>query len=75
MGGAAKVCMVASVFLLIFCFLRLGRDIQRALEPAKKVAVGLLSTGPYSSTKRFKFDCASAILLVLEWVIHSRDAV
>lgn len=28
-GGAAKVCMVASVFLLIFCFLRLGRFVQK----------------------------------------------
>lgn len=32
-GGAAKVCMVASVFLLIFCFLRLGRYIQRVPHP------------------------------------------
>ena len=28
-GGAAKVCMAASVFLLIFCVLRLGQHIQR----------------------------------------------
>ncbi|MGA8028573.1 MAG: SulP family inorganic anion transporter, partial [Bryobacteraceae bacterium] len=28
-GGAAKVCMGASVFLLVFCFLRLGRLIQK----------------------------------------------
>ncbi len=32
-GGAAKVCMVASVFLLIFCFLRLGRHIQKVPHP------------------------------------------
>ncbi len=32
-GGAAKVCMVASVFLLIFCFLRLGRFIQKVPQP------------------------------------------
>ena len=28
-GGAAKVCLAASVFLLVFCFLRLGRYIQK----------------------------------------------
>jgi sulfate permease, SulP family len=28
-GGAAKVCMAASVFMLIFCVLRLGRHIHR----------------------------------------------
>lgn len=28
-GGAAKVCMGASVFLLIFCSLRLGRFVQK----------------------------------------------
>ena len=27
-GGAAKVCLTASVFMLIFCVLRLGRHIQ-----------------------------------------------
>ncbi len=32
-GGAAKVCMVASVFLLIFCFLRLGRFISKVPQP------------------------------------------
>ncbi len=32
-GGAAKVCMVASVFLLVFCFLRLGRYIQKVPNP------------------------------------------
>ena len=28
-GGAAKVCMAASVFMLIFCALKLGRHIQK----------------------------------------------
>jgi SulP family sulfate permease len=28
-GGAAKVCMAASVFLMMFCVLKLGRYIQR----------------------------------------------
>ena len=28
-GGAAKVCMAASVFMLIFCVLKLGRFIQK----------------------------------------------
>ncbi len=28
-GGAAKVCMTASVFMLVFCVLRLGRHIQK----------------------------------------------
>jgi sulfate permease, SulP family len=32
-GGAAKVCMVASVFLLVFCFLRLGRFVQKIPNP------------------------------------------
>lgn len=32
-GGAAKVCMAASVFLLVFCVLRLGRHIQRVPQP------------------------------------------
>ncbi len=32
-GGAAKICMAASVFLLVFCFLRLGRYIQRVPNP------------------------------------------
>ncbi|HSU29641.1 MAG TPA: SulP family inorganic anion transporter [Bryobacteraceae bacterium] len=28
-GGAAKVCMAASVFMLVFCVLRMGRHIQK----------------------------------------------
>ncbi len=32
-GGAAKVCMGASVFLLVFCFLRLGRHVQKVPNP------------------------------------------
>jgi SulP family sulfate permease len=28
-GGAAKVCLAASVFMMIFCVLRLGRHIQK----------------------------------------------
>jgi sulfate permease, SulP family len=32
-GGAAKVCMAASIFLLIFCFLRLGRFVQKIPHP------------------------------------------
>ena len=28
-GGAAKVCIVASVFMMVFCVLRLGRYIQK----------------------------------------------
>jgi SulP family sulfate permease len=32
-GGAAKVCMAASVFMLIFCILRLGRHIHRVPQP------------------------------------------
>lgn len=28
-GGAAKVCMAASVFMLVFCVLRLGRHIEK----------------------------------------------
>jgi SulP family sulfate permease len=32
-GGAAKVCMAASVFMLIFCVLRLGRHIHRVPQP------------------------------------------
>ena len=32
-GGAAKVCMVASVFMLVFCVLRLGRHIQKVPQP------------------------------------------
>ncbi len=28
-GGAAKVCITASVFMLVFCVLRLGRHIQK----------------------------------------------
>lgn len=32
-GGAAKVCMAASVFMLVFCVLRLGRFIQRVPQP------------------------------------------
>src|SRR5271156_2629078 len=28
-GGAAKVCLVASVFMMIFCVLRLGRYVAR----------------------------------------------
>ncbi len=32
-GGAAKVCMTASVFMLIFCVLRLGRHIQKVPQP------------------------------------------
>ncbi len=32
-GGAAKVCMVASVIMLIFCFLRLGRFVQSVPPP------------------------------------------
>ena len=32
-GGAAKVCMAASVFMLIFCVMRLGRYIQLVPQP------------------------------------------
>ncbi len=32
-GGAAKVCIVASVFMLVFCVLRLGRHIQKVPQP------------------------------------------
>ncbi len=32
-GGAAKVCMAASVFMLTFCVLRLGRYIQNIPQP------------------------------------------
>lgn len=32
-GGAAKVCIIASVFMLIFCSLRLGRHIQKVPQP------------------------------------------
>lgn len=32
-GGAAKVCIIASVFMLIFCALRLGRHIQKVPQP------------------------------------------
>ncbi len=32
-GGAAKVCIVASVFMLVFSFLRLGRYIHRVPQP------------------------------------------
>jgi SulP family sulfate permease len=33
LGGAAKVCMAASVFMLMFCVLRLGRHIHRVPQP------------------------------------------
>ena len=32
-GGAAKVCIVASVFMLVFSFLRLGRYIHKVPQP------------------------------------------
>ncbi len=32
-GGAAKVCMAASVFMLVFCVMRLGRYIQTVPQP------------------------------------------
>jgi SulP family sulfate permease len=32
-GGAAKVCIVASVIMLVFCVLRLGRYIQKVPQP------------------------------------------
>ena len=32
-GGAAKVCILASIFMLIFCVLRLGRYIQKVPQP------------------------------------------
>ncbi len=32
-GGAAKVCIVASVIMLVFCVLRLGRHIQKVPQP------------------------------------------
>jgi SulP family sulfate permease len=32
-GGAAKVCMGASIFLMTFCVLRLGRHIQKVPQP------------------------------------------
>src|SRR3954471_21286926 len=32
-GGAAKVCMAASVFMLVFCVLKLGRFIQKVPQP------------------------------------------
>ena len=32
-GGAAKVCIIASVFMLVFSVLRLGRHIQKVPQP------------------------------------------
>ena len=32
-SGAAKVCLVASMFMLLFCMLRLGRHIQKIPQP------------------------------------------
>lgn len=32
-GGAAKVCMAASIFMLVFCSLRLGRYVQKVPQP------------------------------------------
>lgn len=32
-GGAAKVCMAASVFMLVFCVLRLGRHLHKVPQP------------------------------------------
>ena len=32
-GGAAKVCIVASVIMLVFCVLKLGRHIQKVPQP------------------------------------------
>lgn len=33
LGGAAKVCIVASIFMMSFCVLQLGRHIQRVPQP------------------------------------------
>jgi SulP family sulfate permease len=32
-SGAAKVCLIAALFMMIFCMLRLGRHIQRIPQP------------------------------------------
>src|SRR5690242_9414948 len=32
-GGAAKVCMFAAIFLLMFCVLRLGRHVSKVPHP------------------------------------------
>ena len=77
-GGAAKVCMGASVFLLIFCFLRLGRFIQRVPQPVVTGfscgigAMMVLSQLGVMFGVRAVVDRTSNNMLVQSWQVLSR---
>ena len=79
-GGAAKVCMVASVFLLIFCFLRLGRFIQKVPQPVVTGfscgigAMMVLSQLGVMLGVRAVVDRTSNNMLAQSWQVLSRAA-
>ncbi|HLH02594.1 MAG TPA: SulP family inorganic anion transporter [Bryobacteraceae bacterium] len=81
-GGAAKVCLAASVFLLVFCFLRMGRFIQKIPQPVVtgfSCGVGammILSQLGMMMGLRAPVDRTSNNMLYQSWQVlaHVRDA-
>lgn len=79
-GGAAKVCMAASVFMLIFCVLRLGRHLQKVPQPVVtgfSCGIGammfLSQLGVMLGVKAV-FDGTSSNVLLQTWRILSHVA-
>jgi SulP family sulfate permease len=79
-GGAAKVCLVASVFLLVFCFLRLGRFIQKVPHPVVTGfscgigAMMVLSQLGVILGVKAAVDRTSNNMIYQSWVVLSRVA-
>jgi len=79
-GGAAKVCMAASVFMLVFCVLRLGRHLHRVPQPVVtgfSCGIGammfLSQLGVMLGVKAV-FDGASSNVLLQSWRVLSHVA-
>ena len=79
-GGAAKVCMAASVFMLIFCVLRLGRHMHRVPQPVVtgfSCGIGammfLSQLGVMLGVKAV-FDGSSSNILAQTWRVLSHAA-
>jgi len=77
LGGAAKVCIVASIFMMAFSLLRLGRHIQKVPQPVVtgfSCGIGAMMVLSQLSTMtgvRASIDRTSNNLLFQSWQILS----
>ncbi len=80
LGGAAKVCIVASIFMMAFSLLRLGRHIQKVPQPVVtgfSCGIGAMMVLSQLSTMtgvRAAIDRTSNNLLFQSWQILSHIA-